>query len=209
MTDKIILLLKFFRDLNWGVMKMLCPYCKIENDDGANICRACGGHLLPDIDKSDFPKRLDTLNNVEYAGLQKRFEAAIIDGLILYIGRFVITIILELIVVLPYGTTVGAGVIGTVLYFILVWLYYALFESSSRQATPGKMVRGIIVTDLEGNRISFRKATVRHFSKILTALTLFITYWLLDFNERKQALHDRIAGCLVVKKGSDQKINLD
>ena len=188
---------------------MLCPYCKSENDDVTNICRACGGHLLPDSDYSDFPKRLDALNNVEYAGLQKRFEAAIIDGLILYIGRFVITIILELIVVLPYGTTIGAGVVGTVLYFILVWLYYALFESSFRQATPGKMARGIIVIDLEGNRISFRKATLRHFCKILTALTLFITYILMDFNDKKQATHDRIAGCLVINKKHELKINLE
>jgi len=187
---------------------MLCPYCKSENDDVTNICRACGGHLSPDIDYSDFPKRSDALNNVEYAGLQKRFEAAIIDGLILYIGRFVITIILELIVVLPYGTTIGAGIIGTVLYFVLVWLYYALFESSFRQATPGKIARRIIVTDLEGNRISFAQATLRHFSKILTALTLFITYILMDFNERKQAIHDRIAGCLVIKKSDNINLNM-
>jgi uncharacterized RDD family membrane protein YckC len=189
-------------------MKMLCPYCKNENDDGANICRACGVHLLPDMDKLDFPKRLDALNNVEYAGLQKRFESAIIDGLILYIGRFIIQFIMQLIIVLPYGITIGAGVIGTVLYFVLVWLYYALFESSFRQATLGKMARGIIVTDLEGNRISFKKATLRHFCKIFLVLTLFITYILMDFNERKQAIHDRIAGCLVIKKTDNMNLNI-
>ena len=186
---------------------MLCPWCKSENKEGASICRVCGAHLLSDTIESDFVKSNNVIIEIEYAGFQRRLESAIIDGLILYIGRFLIQRISHYIFVFPYGITIEMARIRNILFFILVWLYYALFESSSRQATPGKMWRGIIVTDLDGNRISFRKATVRHFSKILTALTLFITYWLLDFNERKQALHDRIAGCFVVK--NLDKINTD
>lgn len=186
---------------------MLCPWCKSENKEGASICKVCGAHLLSDTIESDFIKSNNVISEVEYAGFQKRLEAAIIDVLILYIGRFLIQTILLFLPALPYRIYAVLWVIRIILFFILVWLYYALFESSSRQATPGKMWRRIIVTDLDGNRISFRKATVRHFSKILTALTLFITYWLLDFNERKQALHDRLAGCLVVR--NLDKINTD
>jgi len=179
---------------------MLCPWCKSENKEGASICRVCGAHLLSDDVESDFVKSNNVISEVEYAGFQKRFEAAIIDGLILYIGRFLIQRISHYIFVFPYGITIEGAHIRNILFFILVWLYYALFESSSRQATLGKSARGIIVIDLDGNRITFRKATLRHFSKILTALTLFITYVLMDFNERKQAIHDRIAGCLVIRK---------
>jgi len=73
-------------------------------------------------------------------------------------------------------------------------------ESSSRQATLGKMAVGIIVTDLEGNKISFGRATARHWAKVISGLTLFIGYIMTGFTAKKQALHDMIAECLVVVK---------
>jgi len=81
-----------------------------------------------------------------------------------------------------------------------MWLYYTLMESSSRQATVGKLALGMIVTDLDGNRISFGRANGRFWGKILSGLTLYIGFILAGFTERKQALHDMLAGCLVVKK---------
>jgi uncharacterized RDD family membrane protein YckC len=91
------------------------------------------------------------------------------------------------------------GIIG-LLALILQWLYFALMESSKNQATLGKMIVGIIVTDLYGNRISFGKASGRFFGKILSGLILNIGYIIAAFTEKKQALHDMIAGCLVVNK---------
>ena len=72
-------------------------------------------------------------------------------------------------------------------------------ESSAKQATVGKMALGIIVTDLDGRRIGFGRATGRYFAKILSALTLGIGFLMAGFTERKQALHDMVASCLVVK----------
>ena len=80
------------------------------------------------------------------------------------------------------------------------WLYFTLFESSSLQATPGKMALGIIVTDLSGNRISFARANGRYWGKTLTGLTLGIGWIMAGFTRKKQALHDILAGTLVVKK---------
>ena len=79
------------------------------------------------------------------------------------------------------------------------FLYFALMESSTNQATVGKMALGIKVTDLEGNRISFGRALGRTFAKILSGLIIFIGYIIAAFTEKKQALHDMIAGTLVVK----------
>jgi len=73
-------------------------------------------------------------------------------------------------------------------------------ESSELQATLGKMALGICVTDKYGNRISFGRATGRHFAKIISSLTLGIGYLAAAFTEKKQALHDIIAGCLVLKR---------
>jgi uncharacterized RDD family membrane protein YckC len=80
------------------------------------------------------------------------------------------------------------------------WLYFALMESSARQATLGKMALGLRVTDEQGRRIGFGRATGRYFAKIISALILFIGFIMAGFTTRKQALHDMIAGTLVVKK---------
>jgi len=90
----------------------------------------------------------------------------------------------------------GGGVTLIALFFG-GWLYEALMESSSYQATLGKMVCGMKVTDLYGNRISFGRATGRHFAKILSAMLLGVGYIMVAFTERKQGLHDLLAGTLV------------
>jgi uncharacterized RDD family membrane protein YckC len=82
---------------------------------------------------------------------------------------------------------------------VINWLYYALLESSFKQATLGKMALGLKVTDMEGKRISFGQATGRYFAKILSGLILCIGYLMAAFTEKKQALHDIIVGTLVVK----------
>ena len=87
-------------------------------------------------------------------------------------------------------------IIGMVLH----WLYYALLESSSRQATLGKMAIGIIVTDLDGGRISFGRANGRYLGKMVSAFILMIGFIMAGFTERKQGLHDIMAGCLVLNK---------
>jgi uncharacterized RDD family membrane protein YckC len=72
-------------------------------------------------------------------------------------------------------------------------------ESSSRQATVGKMTLGLKVTDLAGRRISFARASGRYFAKYVSSMTLLIGYIMAGFTERKQALHDIIAGTLVIR----------
>jgi uncharacterized RDD family membrane protein YckC len=99
-----------------------------------------------------------------------------------------------------FAFTPGA-MVKTYFWSILIgWLYFALMESSNKQATLGKMLIGIKVTDLDGNRITFGKATARHFSKIISGVILAVGYIMAGFTQRKQALHDIIAGTLVVKK---------
>ena len=92
------------------------------------------------------------------------------------------------------------GVWVGLLKTVIRWLYYSLFESSQLQATPGKMALGVVVTDMDGARISFARATGRHFGKIISAMILGIGYMMAGWTEKKQALHDMMANCLVVKK---------
>jgi uncharacterized RDD family membrane protein YckC len=79
------------------------------------------------------------------------------------------------------------------------WLYFALMQSSSRQATLGQLALGLRVTDLEGRRISFARASGRLFATMLTGLTFGIGYLTVLFKTKKQTLHDLVAGTLVVR----------
>lgn len=86
------------------------------------------------------------------------------------------------------------------------WLYYAGFESSPKQATLGKQMFGIFVTDTEGYRLSFARASGRYFGKMLSGLILLIGYIMAAFTRRRQALHDMLASTLVLQHpGSKQK----
>ena len=62
------------------------------------------------------------------------------------------------------------------------------------------MVLGIKVTDLNGRRIGFGKATGRHFGRLLSMAIFLIGCIMIAFTEKKQGLHDEMAGCLVVNK---------
>ena len=140
-----------------------------------------------------------------YAGFWLRFVAAIADGLLLMI------INLPIGFCIGFGWSLGMGsspesrasmfLVVRLVSVLISWLYFALQESGPQQATPGKSMLGIQVTDLNGQRITFARATGRHFGKIISAMILLIGYIMAGFTERKQALHDIMAGCLVIKSG--------
>jgi uncharacterized RDD family membrane protein YckC len=133
---------------------------------------------------------------MEYAGFWRRFVAYIIDNILISIVFGLIVVILAAIA----GD--GGAVVGYVLATIGIFVYFAYMESSERQATVGKIALGIQVTDMNGARVSFGKALGRNLGKVLSALIIYIGFIMAAFTEKKQALHDIMAGCLVVKKGS-------
>jgi len=139
---------------------------------------------------------------VKYAGFWRRLLALILDCIIVYIISAIAGFIIGFIYGLVTGGPQGVQVIGFILGLVINWLYFALQESSAKMATLGKQALGIVVTDLDGQRISFGKATARHFSKILSGLILLIGYIMAAFTEKEQALHDILAGTLVVKQDS-------
>ena len=144
---------------------------------------------------------------IHYGGFWRRLVAFLIDGLIL--GAVMTPFGLGM-----WGTMAGLGhlagngvntlpaLIAASMFawcarIIVSWLYGALFESSAWQATPGKKALGLRVTDLEGRRISFARATGRALGKWLSGLILCIGYLMVAFTERKQGLHDMLAGTVV------------
>lgn len=143
-----------------------------------------------------------------YGGFWRRVLAYIIDTILLNIAVSMVAGFLGLGVGASMamlnpeqvnGMYSGAFVLSSLLSLVASWLYFALMESSKLQATVGKLAVGVIVTDLNGNRISFLRATGRYFAKILSGLILLIGYIMVAFTERKQGLHDMLAGTLVWK----------
>lgn len=167
---------------------MFCPQCGSQNDDSAVFCRICGNQLSS-------PQPTVRTKVSEYAGFWRRFVASLIDGIVIWIAFFLLTYLLG---IETMSENFNINPIPNFISILLGWLYYTLMESSVRQATLGKMAIGIVVTDINGGRISFARATGRHFCKILSALILLIGYIMAGFTPRKQALHDMIADCLVI-----------
>ena len=144
------------------------------------------------------------------AGLWKRFAAAFIDGIatgtaVLVIAAPILTLMMLSVVSdveEPDPRALSAVFEGAanLLALAIGWIYFAAMESSPLQGTLGKLALRIRVTDLGGDRIGFGKATGRYFGKFLSALLLFAGFIMAAFTERKQGLHDKLAGCLVVNR---------
>ena len=152
-----------------------------------------------------------------YAGFWLRFLAYIIDNIVLGVIFGVVALVAIAAIGVGYframveGIRDGAGdfpyqlisaiLIASLLTLIVSWVYHAWMESSQYQATLGKMALGLIVTDMSDQPVTFGRASGRFFAKIITGLIpLGIGYIMAGFTEKKQALHDMIASCLVLRK---------
>jgi uncharacterized RDD family membrane protein YckC len=156
---------------------------------------------------------------VVYAGFWRRYAAMLIDG--------IIATPIILILLLPFGLmgfltsgmadavkraaengefpTFPAGFWMSIIAITLLsavgnWLYHTLMECSGFQGTFGKKVLGLAVTNMAGQRISFARANGRYFGKILSGMIANIGFIMAAFTEKKQALHDILSDCLVVRR---------
>lgn len=164
------------------------------------------------------PAGLVVSRGFNYAGFWLRVVAALIDSVAMSLALGILLVPLFFL----SGTAgmIGAiaehhgqpdpGVIISIIAMVFVlasvsvlaqWLYHAYLESGEKQGTWGKQLMGIYVTDLLGNPITFGRASGRFFAKIVTGMIpLGIGYIMAGFTERKQALHDMIASCLVLRR---------
>ncbi|KAB2337325.1 RDD family protein [Cytobacillus depressus] len=160
----------------------------------------------------------------EYGGFWIRFAAYLIDSIIIGVPLLIISTIIfmiffgstgafEMMMADPYsaeisdeqalmflGSYLGAVGITGLISIIVAVAYFAGLHSSKWQATIGKKLLGLKVTDLKGNRISFWRALGRYLAMSFLSGILLIGYIIAAFTEKKQSLHDLIAGTVVVKK---------
>ncbi len=199
---------------------MFCAKCGAAVAEGSPFCGTCGQPVAATAAATAAVNTYPAAGSVAipasgtvYAGFWLRFVAIIIDFILVGIALGIPSGILFA----ALGMSMGAGMarqnpgltigpaLGTVfmieMFAVLVqWLYFAMMESSSWQGTVGKKALGLLVTDMDGRRISFGRATGRYFAKIISGMILMIGYIMAGFTEKKQALHDMMAGCLVIRK---------
>lgn len=144
-----------------------------------------------------------------YAGFWRRGAAWLIDTVLLAVGLVVLSFVGSIVAAISLlssgqditnDNALGVQVALLLIMFVLAWLYYAGLESSAWQGSVGKRLMRLLVTDVYGRRITFGRATGRYFGKIVSGLALFVGYLMAAFTERKQALHDLMAGTLVVRQ---------
>jgi uncharacterized RDD family membrane protein YckC len=141
-----------------------------------------------------------------YAGFWLRLAAAFVDGLVLIPVWFVGSLISSFAQMGAHAAQTNGAVsfsasfLPWVIYILGAWVYYALMESSRPQGTLGKMAVGIVVTDLEGSPLSFGRASARYWAKGLSIVICYVGFLIAAFTQRKQALHDLVAGTLVLRK---------
>jgi uncharacterized RDD family membrane protein YckC len=175
-----------------------CPSCSFafpkagSNPNGIQIGQQTNHHPQTQASQSSLPA------GVQLASISSRFSAMLIDGLLLIVPAGILGAVVGI-----WGsffddsenlTALKAQMVG-----YLIWILYgAVFLSGTWKATPGKKLLAIHVVDLNGNRISFWRAVGRSAGQFLSAI-FFIGYIMAFFTKDKQALHDLMAGTLVIK----------
>ena len=183
---------------------MFCPNCGKEVSSSDRFCPHCGFKLDGVVSQvqekqADSSGFVDIDNIEQYATPLQRLGAYILDMVIFYFSLIFLFIVMGFLGILTERTLAENGDAINLMGIILAWLYYALQESSARQATLGQRALKIKVVDYNFERISFARATGRHFAMILSVLILFIGVIMIFFTKRRQTLHDIIAGTLVIK----------
>jgi len=134
------------------------------------------------------------MHEMKFAGFWLRALAFVIDNLILWIPVSVFSWLLSFLA--NPGFFVFLSFVGQ---FVIYGLYYGLLESSEKGATLGKQLVGLRVVDIDGNRLTFARALTRYLLMSLSMILLCIGYLMVFWTKKKQALHDKIAECLVIR----------
>jgi TonB family protein len=188
---------------------MNCVGCGAQIQSGMRTCTNCGASVADATGAS--PPPLPPLavsggerSDIVYAGFLRRFVALFVDSLVLSV------VIVSLAFVVgfrwnffsgPFEDNIGTGRgLYDLFWLVIAPVYYAGMESSPMQATLGKRALGIKVADDAGRRIHFKQALIRWVSAFLSYLTLYIGFAMAAFTERKRALHDFVAGTVVVDR---------
>jgi uncharacterized RDD family membrane protein YckC len=180
---------------------VFCTHCGTPNPDGARQCANCktpftsavapsvrDRNIRPELEIESL-RRPVMIETEVFAGFWRRFAAIALDYLVL------LPVAVAIVLFLPVR-----DIYAQLIVVAVHWLYFAGLESGQAQGTWGKGAFGIKVTDTEGERIGFLRATWRWIAKFFSALPLLLGFLLAAVTGKKRALHDYLAVTVVVRK---------
>ena len=193
---------------------VFCRGCGKEIHETASTCPQCGAPQGTVAERSALQRELPSLpQSSNFAGFWLRTFAAVIDGVLMLIVLIVLAVFIAMTGVfanLMAGKSnagdssepIAVALFGILAVLLGPWLWFTISESSQWQASIGKRMLGLKVTDENGARIGFGRANVRYWSKSFLSTMLMIGFVMVGLTEKKQGLHDMIARTLVVKKNA-------
>jgi uncharacterized RDD family membrane protein YckC len=136
---------------------------------------------------------------VKYAGFWRRALAFLLD---IFVVSSVYTLLLHMNLVPELPAEISFTELSPAhkIIMVMMLIYYVAMEASPVQATLGKRALELAVTDVQGSRISVLRALGRNIGKFLSQVILLLGFVMAGFTPRKQALHDLLAGCLVIRR---------
>jgi uncharacterized RDD family membrane protein YckC len=184
--------------------QIFCNRCGAPSASDAAFCQNCGAGLASEPGLAA-PSQGSTISP-HYAGFWIRVPSALLDVSLLFVANRLVRMALYSItpVIEMDDRMLGHGTFGIrhplrlAISLAVGWIYGAGMESSRFQASLGKLALHLKVTDEQGNQLTFARATARHFAKFLSTASLGVGYVMAAFDSQKQALHDQIAGTLVL-----------
>jgi uncharacterized RDD family membrane protein YckC len=203
---------------------LTCEQCGADVAAGASVCSQCGTpvsvaqigpvYVPPSVqptvveptisEVSAFPQR------PVFAGFWLRAVAYVIDTVLISLfGGLIASFYPATFIKFPDAAAAAANPLTSLpqltpvafaITLSITLIYYTVFEASGWQATPGKRVVKIYVTDMHGQPLTFTRAAARNVAKIISSLTFLVGYLMTGFTAKKQALHDLLASCLVLRR---------
>jgi uncharacterized RDD family membrane protein YckC len=176
------------------------------------ICPGCKTLFFQKVSQG-----LASEESAQYCGFWIRFCARMLDGLILAAATFPLTLINQVIIFRFYPIsgpgngierfentaqlgpflTIQAGFV--LISLVLAFIYEAILVGRF-QGTPGKLLLRMRIVRSDFSRLTYGRAAMRFFGKMLSDLTMYIGYLMVGFDPQKRALHDYIADTRVIKR---------
>ena len=205
-------------------MSVTCEKCAAEIADGASVCPHCatpvsiaqlGPVYVPAAAQASAPAaEIQTVSVVSsqpvFAGFWLRAVAYLLDTvLISLVGGLIASFYPATFIKFPDAATAASNPfaslpqltpLGFAITLGATWIYYTMFEASAWQATPGKRIMKIYVTDMFGQRPTVARVAARNVAKIISNLSFLVGYLVAGFTVKKQALHDMVTSCLVLRR---------
>jgi uncharacterized RDD family membrane protein YckC len=186
---------------------MFCAQCGQWIADGESACARCGapahGTAIGPLPAAVAAPAGPAAPAVQYAGFWRRFATGLVDGVVVF---FPISIARVLLGDDPFSAGTPwddpSALRGALVNVGFWWIYCAALECSGAQGTLGQQLLGLRVFDGRFRRISFARATARHFAQWLSVFTCGLGYLVNLWTKKRQTLHDLVAGCVIVRAES-------